>query len=65
MSKKRGRPREFDGPPVSIRLTKQTYEKLATEAFERRKELSAVIRERLDGANSYRKYMKVGSNSIH
>ncbi len=53
--KKIGRPREFDGPPVSVRITQETYDRLASEAFDRRKELSEVIRERLDRPNSYPK----------
>jgi predicted nucleotidyltransferase len=63
--KRRGRRKQFDGPPVSVRMTQQTYDRLATEAFERRKELSEVIRERLDKPNSYPKYRQVGTTSIH
>lgn len=44
---KRGRPKKFDGTPVSIRLTSAMHDALSREALARRKELSEVIRERL------------------
>jgi hypothetical protein len=46
--RQRGRPREFDGPPVSIRLPATLHDELSREAVQRRVDLSDVIRERLD-----------------
>lgn len=42
-----GRPREFDGTPVSIRLPKALHDDLSREALRRRCDLSDVMRERL------------------
>lgn len=47
---KRGRPKEFDGPPVSVRLPATLHDALAKEAIRRGEDLSAVIRERLSVA---------------
>lgn len=44
---KRGRPREFTGTPVSIRLSSELHDRLVREALRRDVELSKVIRERL------------------
>ena len=43
----RGRPRQFDGPPVSIRLPASLHDALAREAIDRSVDMAAVIRERL------------------
>lgn len=51
-SMKRGRPREFDGTPVSIRLPRALHDALAREALRRDVELSKVIRERLSRESS-------------
>lgn len=45
--KRRGRPREFDGTPVSVRLPKELHDDMSREAIQRGKDLSDVIRERL------------------
>jgi hypothetical protein len=45
--KPRGRPRLFDGPPVSVRLPSQLHDELSREALKRRRDLSDIIRERL------------------
>jgi hypothetical protein len=45
--KPRGRPREFDGTPVSVRLTSRLHDELSREALQRGRDLSDVIRERL------------------
>lgn len=42
-----GRPRRFDGTPVSVRLPKALHDALSLEAIQRDKDLSDVIRERL------------------
>jgi hypothetical protein len=42
-----GRTKLYDGPPVSVRLTRTMHDTLAVEAIRRRVELSHVIRERL------------------
>ncbi len=44
---KRGRPREFDGTPVSVRLPKALHDSLSREALHARRDLSDVIRDRL------------------
>lgn len=44
---KRGRPRQFDGPPVSVRLPSLLHDALSREALRRQKDLSEVIREKL------------------
>jgi hypothetical protein len=41
------RPREFDGPPVSVRLTTDLHDALSLEAIRRGVDLAKVIRERL------------------
>jgi hypothetical protein len=43
----RGRPREFDGPPVRVRLPASLHDELCVEAIRRDTSVSAVIRERL------------------
>lgn len=43
-----GRPREFDGTPVSVRLPKHLHDDLSREAIREDRKLSEVIRERLD-----------------
>lgn len=45
--RKGGRPREFDGPPVSVRLPAPLHDDLSREALRRHVDLSDVIRERL------------------
>jgi hypothetical protein len=45
--RKGGRPREFDGPPVSVRLPAPLHDDLSREAIRRDVDLSDVIRERL------------------
>ena len=47
MAGKGGRPREFDGPPVSVRLPAPLHDALSREALRRGADLSDVIRERL------------------
>ena len=47
MARKGGRPREFDGPPVSVRLPAPLHDALSREALRRGADLSDVIRERL------------------
>lgn len=42
-----GRPKEFDGTPVSVRLPAQLHDDLSREALRRDVDLSDVIRERL------------------
>lgn len=42
-----GRPRQFDGTPVSVRLPKALYTTLTRTALQERRGLSDVIRERL------------------
>lgn len=41
------RPRQFDGPPVSVRLTADLHDDMSREALRRDIDLSDVIRERL------------------
>ena len=48
--KPRGRPREFDGMPVSVRLPKALHDSLSREALRRDQRLSDVIREKLKRA---------------
>ena len=48
-----GRPREFDGPPVSVRLPADLHDALSREALQRRVDLSDVIRERLTSAPGF------------
>ena len=45
--KKRGRPKEFDGTPISVRLPAWLQDDLASEAFRRGEDLAVIIRERL------------------
>ena len=45
---KRGRPREFDGPPVSVRLPAALHDALSREAIRTSRDLSDVIRDRLE-----------------
>lgn len=45
--KRRGRPREFDGTPVSVRLPATLHDEMSREAVRRGKPLADVIRERL------------------
>jgi hypothetical protein len=47
MKPTRGRPKEFDGTPVSVRLPKDLHDSLSREAIRRDRGLSDVIRERL------------------
>lgn len=42
-----GRPREFDGPPISVRLPARLHDDLAREALRRDVDLADVVRERL------------------
>ena len=42
-----GRPREFDGPPISVRLPAPLHDDLSREALRRDVDLADVIRERL------------------
>lgn len=44
---KRGRPREFDGTPVSVRLPCALHDALIREALQRGDDLSDIIREAL------------------
>lgn len=44
---KRGRPREFDGPPVSVRLPARLHDELSRAAVRSGQDLSDVIRARL------------------
>jgi predicted HicB family RNase H-like nuclease len=44
---RRGRRKQFDGPPVSVRLPKELHDALSIEALQRRVDMSDVIRERL------------------
>lgn len=44
---RRGRRKQFDGPPVSVRLPKDLHDDLSIEAIQRHVDLSDVIRERL------------------
>jgi len=45
--RRRGRPLEFDGTPVSVRLPAALHDDLSREALRRDVDLSQVIRERL------------------
>jgi len=45
--RRRGRRRQFDGPPVSVRLPRDLYDALTREAQESRKDLAVVIRKGL------------------
>jgi hypothetical protein len=45
--RRRGRPREFDGTPVSVRLPSALHDAMSREAIRRGVDLSDVIRERL------------------
>jgi hypothetical protein len=45
--RRRGRPRRFDGTPVSVRLPQPLHDALILEAIRRHVDLSDVIRERL------------------
>lgn len=45
--KRPGRPKEFDGTPVSVRLPHVLHDLLSREAIKRGVDLSDVIRERL------------------
>lgn len=47
MIRRGGRPRQFDGTPVSVRLPATLHDALSREALRRDVELSTVIRERL------------------
>lgn len=47
MIKRRGRPRRFDGTPISVRLPRELHDGLSVEAIRRGVDLSDVIRERL------------------
>lgn len=42
-----GRPKQFDGTPVSVRLPAALHDALSRDALRRGVELSTVIRERL------------------
>jgi len=42
-----GRPKEFDGTPVSVRLPKDLHDALSREALRRDERLSDLIRKRL------------------
>jgi len=42
--KPRGRPREFDGTPVSVRLPATLHDALSREALRQQRDLSDVIR---------------------
>lgn len=42
-----GRRRQFDGPPVSVRLPAALHDDLAREAIRRQVDMASVIRERL------------------
>lgn len=53
--RKPGRPRVFDGTPVSVRLPSDLHDVLVREALRRDVDLSVVIRERLSRALSYLK----------
>jgi len=44
---KRGRPKQFDGTPVSVRLPSRLHDALSREAIRRGVDLARVIRERL------------------
>jgi hypothetical protein len=44
---KRGRPRKFDGTPVSVRLPKDLHDALSLDAIRQGEQLSVVIREYL------------------
>lgn len=44
---KRGRPKEFDGTPVSVRLPARLHDALSQEALRSGRDLSDVIRRRL------------------
>jgi hypothetical protein len=44
---KRGRPKRFDGTPVSVRLPATLHDRLSQDAVKRGVDLSRVIRERL------------------
>lgn len=44
---KRGRPKEFDGTPVSVRLPASLHDALSREALRRGEDLAVIIRERL------------------
>jgi hypothetical protein len=44
---RRGRRREFDGTPVSVRLPSALHDALSREAIRQQRDLSDVIRERL------------------
>lgn len=46
-SRARGRPKRFDGTPVSVRLPKELHDELSVEAIRREVDMSDVIRERL------------------
>lgn len=45
--RRRGRPREFDGTPVSVRLPAGLHDALSREALQRDEDLSDIIREAL------------------
>jgi len=45
--RKPGRPKEFDGTPVSVRLPKDLHDALSRESLRRGDDLSDVIRKRL------------------
>lgn len=42
-----GRPRQFDGSPISVRLSGALHDELSIEALRRGIDLAVVIRERL------------------
>lgn len=44
---KRGRPKQFDGTPVSVRLPVDLHDALSVLSLQRRVDLSAVIRQAL------------------
>lgn len=48
---RRGRPRQFDGAQVSVRLPNALHDRLCREAIRRGEPLSDIIRERLQGQN--------------
>lgn len=64
--KKRGRRKQYDGPPVSLRVTKQMYDDLCAEALRRRIDMTEVMRERLaQRPNSYLKSRPALATAIH
>jgi hypothetical protein len=45
--RRRGRPRLFDGTPISVRLPRALHDAISLEAIRRGVDLAVVIRERL------------------